>query len=115
MKLLYISNSRIPTTKAHGHQIFKMCQIFAKHQVAVELICPSRKNPEFKNTDAFAYYHIPKIFKLKKICSYDPQWLIKFPAGAYIKFQALFFIVSLFIYLLSKKNRAEYIFYTRDE
>ncbi|OGG86979.1 hypothetical protein A3B87_03320 [Candidatus Kuenenbacteria bacterium RIFCSPHIGHO2_02_FULL_39_13] len=122
MKLLYISNSRIPTTKAYGHQIFKMCQIFAKRQVAVELICPSRKNPEFKNIDAFAYYHIPKIFKLKKIYSYDPQWLIKFPAGTYIKFQALFFIVSLFIYLLFKKIKlarrggwAAYIFYTRDE
>lgn len=115
MKLLYISNSRIPTSKAHGHQIFKMCQIFARQQVAVELICPSRKNPEFKKIDAFAYYHIPGTFKLKKIYSYDPQWLIKFPSGTYIKFQALFFIISLFIYLLFKKNKAAYIFYTRDE
>ena len=115
MKLLYISNSRIPTTKAYGHQIFKMCQIFARHNVAVELICPSRKNPEFKNVDAFVYYRMPKTFKLKKIYSYDPQWLIKFPAGTYIKFQALLFIISLLIYLLYKKNRAEYIFYTRDE
>ncbi len=66
MKILYIANSRIPTTKAYGHQIFTMCRFFAQQKVELELICPTRKNPEFKNQDAFEYYNIPKIFKFKK-------------------------------------------------
>ncbi|MFH1890149.1 MAG: glycosyltransferase [Candidatus Kuenenbacteria bacterium] len=115
MKILYISNSRIPTVKAYGHQIMKMCQVFAAQKVAVELVCPTRKNPQFKSMDPFEYYHIKKIFKIKKILSYDPHWMMKLPQGTYIKFQLAFFTVSLFIYLLFKKNKAEYIFYTRDE
>jgi GxxExxY protein len=31
MKLIYIANARIPTEKAHGIQIMKMCEAFAKY------------------------------------------------------------------------------------
>ena len=115
MKILYFANARIPTEKAHGFQIMKMCQSFASVGVDVELVLPTRVNSDFKNTDTFEHYRLEKNFKISKIKAFDPEFLINFPAGFYIKFQALFFIFSLVIYLLFKKDKDQFIFYTRDE
>lgn len=115
MKILYISNSRIPTEKGYGIQIFKMCQAFSGLGIDVELILPTRKNKPFKGIDPFDYYQVERSFKVKKIKCFDPDWLMRFPNGIYIKFQAALFLISLFFYLLFKSDRGEYIFYTRDE
>ncbi len=37
MKILYIANIRLPTEKAHGIQIMKMCEAFAHAGAEVEL------------------------------------------------------------------------------
>ncbi|MFA6428761.1 MAG: glycosyltransferase family 4 protein [Candidatus Buchananbacteria bacterium] len=121
MKILYFSNSRIPTEKAHGVQIIKMCEGFAlsgeanEQSVEVELILPTRKNQPFFGQDAYDYYQVRKNFKLVKIFSCDPVFLLKFISGLYIKVQLSFFICSLFLYLLFIKKDKETIFYTRDE
>jgi glycosyltransferase involved in cell wall biosynthesis len=115
MKILYIENIRIPTEKAHGIQITKMCEAFGKGGADLELILPTRKNKELEKVDPFLFYGVEKNFKIKKLFSLDPVFLMKFPQGIYIKFQALFFIISLFFFFLFKKNKKEYIFYTRDE
>ena len=39
--MLYIANARIPTEKAHGLQIIKMCAAFAR-KLDVELVVPFR-------------------------------------------------------------------------
>ena len=44
MKILYIANIRLPTEKAHGIQIMKMCEAFADIGHKVELIVPWRFN-----------------------------------------------------------------------
>ncbi len=113
MKILYIANIRIPTEKAHGLQIMKMCESFVFAGVEVKLILPTRKNSI--QTDPFEYYGIKDDFELKKLKSFDPDFLIPMPAGYYIKAQFLIFIKSLFFYLIFKKNKKNYIFYTRDE
>lgn len=112
-KLLYIANIRIPTEKAHGDQIVKMCQTFTQLDYQVELIVPNRKNPI--NTDPFIFYKIKNFFVLKKIKVFDPIFLLKFPSGWYIRLQSIFFMFSLFFFLLFKKDKEKYIFYTRDE
>ena len=115
MKILYFTNSRIPTEKAHGIQIMKTCEALVKSGADLKLILPFRKNKPFKRIDTFDYYQIKLNFKIKKIWSYDPDWLMRLKDGIYIKFQLAFFITSLFFYLLFKKNKSNYIFYTRDE
>ncbi len=62
MKLLYIANARIPTEKAHGWHIVKMCQALAARGADVTLILPQRKN--LIQEDLFSYYGIKKIFKV---------------------------------------------------
>ena len=81
-KLLYIANLRLPTEKAYGIQIAKMCEVFAtlKFKVEseklkvgdnfkVELIYPHRKNHIQDNF--FSYYSVKNSFKLKEIWAPD--------------------------------------------
>lgn len=41
-KVVYVANARMPTEKAHGIQIAKMCEAFIEAGVSVELVVPSR-------------------------------------------------------------------------
>lgn len=116
MKILYFANVRIPTEKAHGMQIIKMSEAFSAAGIGLELVLPKRLNePEYKGKNIFDHYRIKKNFQIKKLLILDPIFLLRLPAGIYIKFQALFFIISLFWYLLFKKDKNQYVFYTRDE
>lgn len=114
MKITYIANIRIPTEKAHGIQVMKMCEAFSAHS-EVELIAPKRRSKQFENIDPFFFYGVKRTFAVTTLRSLDPYWLMKLPQGIYIKFQILFFLFRLFIYLVLKKKKEEFIFYTRDE
>lgn len=69
MKLIYIANSRIPTTKANGFQTMKMCEAFSNVSVDIELWLPRRIN--LIKDDPFRYYNIRKVFAVKKILVID--------------------------------------------
>lgn len=69
MKLLYIANQRLPTEKAYGLQIAKMCEAFADNGIKVRLLMPTRKNQI--QDDVFKYYNIKRNFEIKKIYSPD--------------------------------------------
>lgn len=68
MKILYIANIRLPTEKAHGIQIMKMCEAFTRIGTEVTLVVPHRQTPIIK--DPFVYYGVEKIFVVK----YVPCW-----------------------------------------
>jgi len=68
MKLVYISNSRLPTNLAHGLQVMQMCSAFVKNGWEVELWVPRRIEEE---QDPFNYYGIKKNFLIKKIFCLD--------------------------------------------
>ena len=107
MKLIYIANVRMPTEKAHGIQIKKMCEAFSNQGLEVELIVPWRFN-KIKQ-DPFEYYKIKRNFKIKKIFSLDliPLGIPKI--GFWI--QSISFAKLLFFYSLFKKAD---IIYSRD-
>lgn len=107
MKLLYIANIRLPTEKAHGIQIMKMCEAFANAGAMVELVVPWRFNPITE--DAFIYYGVEKNFTITKIPSLD---LIAFGKIGFL-LQACSFAFFAFLYALSSKHAQ--IIYTRDE
>ena len=115
MKLLYISNSRIPTEKAHGIQIMKTCEAFSLAGVDVKLVVPTRHNPTVKNSNPFDYYGVQKNFEIETLKSLDPYWLIKLPQGIYIKFQALLFVMKLQKHLKAVDGLGSQTVYTREE
>ena len=106
MELIYIANARIPTEKAHGIQIMKMCEAFADAGVAVELVLPWRFN--FVKSDPFEYYGARKNFKITKLPSLD---LVKFGKFGFL-IQSLSFACAAFWYVLLKKAD---VIYSRDE
>jgi len=69
MKLIYIANARIPTEKAHGYQISKMCEEFSSAGAQVELWLPTRKNQI--QEDLFQFYGLKSNFKVVKVEIFD--------------------------------------------
>ena len=106
-KLIYITNIRMPTEKAHGIQIMKMCEAFATAGLKVELIVPWRFNKIKENP--FDYYGVKKSFRIKKLPSLDLMPLGLPKIGFWI--QNWSFAKPAFFYALFKKAE---IIYTRD-
>jgi len=117
MKLVYIANTRLPTEMAHGLQIMKMCENFARSKVRgsklkIELIAPWRFNTsQLQGKNPFEYYKVDKIFKIKKIFSFDLTPLNRFLGPISFLIQALSFSFFVSIYLIFKKSD---IIYSRD-
>ncbi len=106
-KIVYIVNARIPTEKAHGYQICKMCEEFANTGIKVKLLVPIRENPIKKS--AFSFYGLERNFEIKYIKSFD---FIEYkPKIGRICFylQSLWF----FIKLIFKKFDKQAVIYTR--
>jgi len=92
MKLLYIANARIPTEKAHGLHIVKMCEAFVAHGEDVTLVLPRRKNAIIE--DIFSYYGIKRNFIVQYIhvidwveCGFFGYWInqVSFAFGLLFK------------------------------
>ncbi|KKP36559.1 MAG: Glycosyl transferase group 1 [Candidatus Peregrinibacteria bacterium GW2011_GWA2_33_10] len=110
MKLFYIANVRLPTEKAHGIQIVRMCESFGKLGIDVSLIAPMRfktKKLRFFNEDIYSFYKINKNFQLKKLFNMDflllDNYLPKILTGLPFLIQNSSFLVTCLIYSLCKK------------
>jgi len=74
-KMLYVANARLPTEKAHGFQIVKSCEAFARW-VDVMLVYPTRRqdNPMLQDISVWEYYGVPSTFSLKELTTPDLLW-----------------------------------------
>lgn len=109
MKIKYITNVRIPTTRAQGYAIMKMCEEFSMAAAGIELIVPNRRSNE-ATEDPFEYYGIKNNFPIKKLWSFDLL-------GPFEIFGKLFYWIDMLSFLLSVKlntRKFDGIFYTRD-
>lgn len=72
-RMLYLSSSRIPTEKAHGFQIIKMCDAFAAAGVDVALWHPrrSQKNPALDSVDPYDYFNVQRSFRIRTLWNWD--------------------------------------------
>lgn len=110
MKLIYITNSRIPTEKAHGFQVMKMCEAFVHTGAQVELWIPKRFNAIKESP--FNYYDIRESFVIKKIPVIDliPLYKIIGPLANFI--ESISF--ALFSYFKLPAGE-DYLIYSRDQ
>lgn len=111
MKLIYVTNARIPTEKAHGLQIMKSCEAFALKGVNVKLIVPSRVNTPAENP--FDYYGIKEKFPIKKLFCVDLFGFSFMPKRVAFHTQSLSFGFFATLYLLPQKNK-NITYYSRD-
>jgi glycosyltransferase involved in cell wall biosynthesis len=108
MKLIYIANARIPTEKAHGVHIIKMCEALASTGFDVQLLLPRRKTPI--TADPYEYYGAAHSFSIVRLPTLD--WLFLGKLGYLI--QLLSFTACVAFYC-NRHNAEDTIIYSRGE
>jgi glycosyltransferase involved in cell wall biosynthesis len=93
MKIVYISNSIIPSRTANSIHVMKMCQAFADNGHDVFLLAPNRyKEYEQNVNDIFNFYGVKRNFEIKKI-------FYKYGNNS-----NLFYSFAIYFYLLRNNN-----------
>jgi glycosyltransferase involved in cell wall biosynthesis len=116
-RLIYIVNARLPTQKAHGYQICKMCEAFAQNGMEVQLWHPYRHqdSSELKGRGVFDYYGLRQVFGVRTVRNFDVVRLERVFSRA--SFTSLFslhaFLWGLYAVLKARKEKAD-LYYTRD-
>ncbi len=115
--IVYVSNARLPTEKAHGYQICKMCEAFALNGVKVVLMHPYRhqSDPRLVGRTVFDYYGVKRVFEVQTLKNWDIVVLNRFIPDRI--FTPIFF-VHAFIWgyyaaSVARRLRADFYF-TRD-
>lgn len=70
MRIAYCTNVRLPSERAHGHQIAQVCDALAAIGHSVEIFAPYRKN--VVTQDYHAYYGADKRVLIHHLGSFDP-------------------------------------------
>ena len=112
MKLIYLTNARIPTEKAHGLQIMKMVEAFKHQGIDADLVVAKRINKQLEQVDPFDYYNVKVKFTIKKLWLIDMVNIKLLPRKLSVFIQNTSFAISSFFYLLNKKVD---LIYSRDE
>ena len=99
-KIYYIANARMPTEKAHGIQLAKMCEAFVEQGADIELIVPNRKTAAQTIQD---FYGLRTPVSVKKLPVID--WYGANRIGFFIGSAS--FALGYFFYLLGKRLRGE--------
>lgn len=108
MRLYYITNSKIPTEKAFGYGIAKMCEALGRVLEEVVLIVPKRHGV---SSDAlFDFYHVKKNFRVQGIPSLDLFRYEKYMGKLAYALQTVTFCFSL---LRLRIDRAD-VLYSRN-
>jgi glycosyltransferase involved in cell wall biosynthesis len=109
MNIFYIAETRVPTQRAHGTQIVKMCEAFALNGAKVTLVIPNRKASLQKSL--FEYYRVRENFKVIKLFSIDLLGKTLYFGKSFYWIDKLVFLISLYVNNPFKKND---VIFTRD-
>ena len=102
MKITYLANIRLPTEKAHGIQITKMCESFASLGHEVTLVVPDRVSAI--TTDPFEYYGLRRNFIINRLPTYNPKVI----TAAFFRLQSFLFFILSFWFMLPRKEDLVY-------
>lgn len=101
--LIYIANARIPTEKAHGIAIMKLCEAFAQQGASVALLAANRQNTI--QDDPFSYYDIAQKFPIERLPVLDAiRFRLLGPVGFWI--ETVSFTISLIMRLRCLRETA---------
>ena len=93
MKILYISNSIIPSRSANSIHVMKMCQAFADNGHELILLAPDKKKRYEKKVDnLYEHYGVKENFIIKKL------WCPNIKGGAFL------YTLGIFFYLIVNKK-----------
>lgn len=111
MKILYVSNNRFPTEKAHGLQIAKMCEAFLEAGAELQLVVPDRKQTADVNSQSpKEFYGLRREINVRRIYNIDFLQSSFLPRIIAYFIQSISFAIS-FIY--RRKNFKYDVIYSR--
>lgn len=111
MKILYLTNNRFPTEKAHGLQIAKMCDAFIDMDASLLLVIPARKQSPFvKENDIGRFYSLKNKIKIEKLWSLDFLLSSLVPRLMAYSIQSFSFGLS---FLFARRKYKNFIIYSR--
>jgi len=115
-KLIYISNTRLPSEKANSYQTIQMCNSFSKIFDEVELWTgKSRNTKELESIkDVYGFYNIKKTFKIRNFFQFDSKILFSLNEFIWANLKNVIFSINVCFHLISHKNSTKTIFYSRD-
>lgn len=68
VRIAYIARMRMPTERAHGIQIMRMCEALASQGADVTLYYSNRRQvPSMRGVDPFEYYRVQRNFEIKPV------------------------------------------------
>lgn len=100
MRIYYVANARMPTEKAHGIQIAKMCEALIEAGAEVELIVPTRGA---RDRTAKDFYHLRVEIPVTRI--WTPDWYGRGRLGFWAS--SVFFMLGYWRYLRKKGHAGE--------
>jgi len=115
-RLVYVENVRIPTENAHGYQITKMCEAFARSGLEVELWHPRRHQPRGFSGAAtvFEYYGVEPTFVVRRLPNVD---VLRWADRPFLRWTARLFPVQQTLWARNTAVRASResatVWYTR--
>jgi glycosyltransferase involved in cell wall biosynthesis len=67
MRIVYITNSHIPSVYANGVQTMKMCEAIANlgHELTLFIPANEKEEIQFREDDTFRFYGIERVFEIK--------------------------------------------------
>lgn len=108
MDILYVTNARIPTEKAHGFAIISMCRAFMNQGHSIRLVVPIRRT---HIPDQLRAWYGARPVPTTKLPTLDAVSISSAPGKIAFLIQAGTFYASLAIYLLLRRRVP---IYTRD-
>jgi len=115
MKLIYITNTRLPSEKANSYQSVQMCNSFASEFEEVELWTGKAHNTKemLQIDNIFEFYNIEQNFLIKTFFQLDSIVLRNLNQFIWANLRDLVFSVNISINLIKYRNKPETILYTR--
>ena len=115
MKLIYITNTRLPSEKANSYQSMQMCYSFSKVFDEVELWTGKARNTKEleKVKDVFKYYNIEKTFLIRNFFQFDSKFLFNLNEFIWANLRDLIFSVNVCLHLIKYRKKPNVYIYTR--
>lgn len=92
MKIIYLANSKIPSTNANSVHVMKMCQAFTQAKCSITLCCEKGKTVK-KNDDIFIKYGVKDVFNITPFKVSDKFNRI-IPHSLRLAFKTAFYVIK---------------------
>jgi len=115
LKLIYITNTRLPSEKANSYQSMQMCSSFSNIFDEVELWTGKARNTKELSEikDVFEYYNIGKTFTIRKFFQFDSLVFGYLNEFVWANLRDFVFSVNVCLHLIMYRKSQEVLIYTR--